>query len=98
MTLEVAVKTVFSRMQRGERVWIAEIVLRLSGLALLGLCRLAVLALLRMARVVPPHQGTPAGFAVGAAGFVCLTTGLALLFEGPGLFRLMPRPPRALLP
>jgi hypothetical protein len=92
------VKTIFNRMQHGERVWIAEILLRLSGLSLLGMCRLAMIGLLRMARLAPPHQATPAEFAVGAAGFVCLTTGLALLFEGPGLFRLMPRPPRALLP
>lgn len=91
-------KTILSRMQRGERVWGAEIVLRLSGLAQLGICRLAMVWLLRAARLVPPHAATPAAFAVAAAGFVCLTTGLALLFEGPGLLRLQPRPPRALLP
>lgn len=89
-------KAIISRMERGERVWAAEIVLRLSGLALLGACRFAVLWLARMVRVTPPHPATPAELAVAAAGFFCLTTGLALLFEGPGLFRLMPRPPRAL--
>jgi hypothetical protein len=98
MTLEVAVKSILSRMEKGERVWAAEFVLRASGLVLLTLCRIAVLGLLRMVRLVPPHQATPAEFAVAAAAFVCLTTGLALLFEGPGLLRLMPRPPRALLP
>jgi hypothetical protein len=93
-----AVKAIIRRMQQGERVWPAEALLRLSGLALLGACRLAALWLLRLVRIAPPHQGTPAEVAVAAAVFVCLTTGLALLFEGPGLFRLMPRPPRALLP
>lgn len=91
-------KTIITRMQRGERAWAAELVLRLSGLGLLGTCRLAVMWLLRMVRAAPPHQATPAEFAVAMAGFFCLTTGLALLVEGPGLFRLMPRPPRALLP
>lgn len=91
-------KTILSRMQQGERVRGAEIVLRLLGLALLGMCRLAMVWLLRAARVVPPHNATPATFAVAAVGFVCLTTGLALLLEGPGLLRLQPRPPRALLP
>lgn len=98
MTLEVAVKTILIRMQRGQRVWIAELVLRLSGLALLAMCRIAAMWLLRMARLGPPHQTTPAEFAIGAACFLCLTSGLALLFVGPGLFRLQPRPPRALLP
>lgn len=97
-TVEVAVKTILNRMQQGERVWSAEIVLRLSGFALLGMCRLAMVWLLRVARFVPPHNAAPAALAVAAAGFVCLTTGLALLFEGPGLLRLQPRPPRALLP
>lgn len=86
------------RMQQGERVWAAEIVMRLSGLALLGACRFAVLWLLRAVRAAPPHQATPAEFAVATAAFVCLTSGLALLFSGPGLLRLQPRPPRALLP
>lgn len=98
MVLEVAVDTIISRMQRGERIWAAEVVLRASGLVLLALCRLAVVGLLRMVRLVPPHQATPAEFAVAAAAFFCLTSGLALLFEGPGLLRLQPRPPRALLP
>lgn len=83
-------------MERGERAWAAEIVLRLSGLGLLGACRFAVMWLVRMVRATPPHQATPGEFTVAAAGFFCLTTGLALLFVGPGLFRLMPRPPRAL--
>jgi hypothetical protein len=98
MTLEVAVKAILNRMQQGERVWAAEVALRLAGLALLETCRLAALWLLRMTRVTPPHECTPAEFAVAAVGFVCLTTGLALLLSGPGLFRLQPRPPRALLP
>jgi hypothetical protein len=71
-------------------------VLRLAGLSLLGACRLALQWLLRLVRLAPPPQATPAEFALAATGFFCLTTGLALLLEGPGLFRSMPRPPRAL--
>ena len=97
-TREVAVKAILIRMQQGERVWAAEVVLRLTGLVLLGACRLAALWLLRVARAVPQHRTTPAEFAVAMMGFVCLTTGLALTSYGPGLFRLQPRPPRALLP
>lgn len=89
-------KAIISRIEQGERVWVAEAVLRLSGLALLGLARNAAQWLARMVRMAPLHQATPAEFAAAAAAFVCLTAGLALLFEGPGLLRLMPRPPRAL--
>lgn len=91
-------KKILRRMQRGERVWGAEIALRLSGLAPLGMCRLAVMWLLRAARFVLPHNATPAAFAVAAAGFVRPTSGLALLFAGPSVLRLQPRPPRAMLP
>lgn len=94
----MAVKTILDRMERGERIWAADVMLRVSGLVLFGACRLAMLWLLRMVRTAPPHHATPAEFAVATAGFICLTTGLALLLEGPGLFRLLPRPPRALLP
>ena len=85
------------RLESGERWWAAEVVLRLTGLALLGACTAFGRVVVRLAGHPPPHQATPAEFAVAALAFVCLTSGLALLFEGPGLFRLLPMPPRALL-
>ena len=85
------------RLQSDERWWAAEVVLRLVGLALLGICAAFGRIVVRLAGQPPPHQGTPAEFAIAALAFVCLTSGLALLFEGPGLFRLLPMPPRALL-
>lgn len=85
------------RLESDERWWAAEVVLRLIGLALLGACAAFGRVVLRLVGHSPPHQGTPAEFAVAALAFVCLTSGLALLFEGPGLFRLLPMPPRALL-
>lgn len=35
---------------------------------------------------------------MAALAVACLWVGLALLIEGAGLFRLMPIPPRAMLP
>ena len=85
------------RLESGERWWAAEFVLRTLGVALLGAFAALWRVVVRMVGHMPPHQGTPAEFAVAALAFVCLTSGLALLFEGPGLFRLLPMPPRALL-
>jgi hypothetical protein len=39
-----------------------------------------------------PHPATFLEFAMTAAAFALLTTGLAFLVEGPGLFRQVPIP------
>jgi hypothetical protein len=89
------VRSIRQRLNSGERWWAAELVLRLLGLALLGGSALAVRAVLHL---TARQAGTPFEFVVALVAFVCLTTGLALLMAGPSLFRLMPMPPRALLP
>jgi hypothetical protein len=91
-----ATTVMIGKMRRGERCWPAEFVLRLGGLGLLGFC--ALLARLVVHHVQATVIDTPPEFVLSALAFCCLTSGLALLLFGPRLFRLMPRPPRALLP
>lgn len=86
---------IIQKLRRGERVWLAEFGLRALGLGMLALCALLARTLYRMSRS-PPHSASPLEFILAGIGVVCLWVGLALLFEGPGLFRLQPRPPRAL--
>lgn len=80
------------RLRKGERWWAAEVILRAGGLILLGGCYRAALLAQSLINRSPPHQATPGEFAVCAATFLLLTCGLALTFEGPGLFRHMPIP------
>lgn len=80
------------RLREGERLWVAEGVLRVCGLALLGACYRAALLAHALVTARPPHQTSLAEFAVCAATFVLLICGLALTFEGPGLFRHLPIP------
>ena len=83
------------RLRRGERWWPAELLLRIAGLAFLyGACKLAVLAHHLIMRP-PLHEPSLGEFAISAATFLCLTCGLALTVEGPGLFRLVPIPARS---
>jgi hypothetical protein len=91
-------RTIIDRMRRGERCWPAEFALRGAGLVLLGLSALLAIALVRLMNHSPRGLETPFEFLLAALAFFCLTGGLALAFSGPGLFRDMPRPPRALLP
>ena len=86
-----------NRLESGERWWAAEIVLRVLGLSLLGAFAALWRVVVRSVGQLPPHQGTPAEFAVTALAFFCFSTGLALLIFGPGLFERVPMPPRALL-
>lgn len=77
-----------ARIRRGERLWVAELVVRLLGLVLLGLSlRLSLWVQHQLGRVV-----TPAQFAAGLGVFGLLVCGLAALVEGPGLWRLLPVP------
>jgi hypothetical protein len=67
-------------------------------LGLLYVCTLFGRSVIRLVNQPPQHEATALEFAIAATTFVCLSAGLALLFEGQGLFRLVPLPPRALLP
>lgn len=91
-------KALLSRLQRGERVWPAELVLRVAGLLSLHVCLLVWHWDCRLVAIPPKHDATPGEFAVAVFAAAILFIGLALTLEGPGLLRHMPVPPRALLP
>lgn len=91
-------KALLSRLQQGERVWPAELVLRTAGLASLYACLLAWRWDCCLVAIPPKHDTTPQEFAVSILAVVCLSVGLALTLEGPNLLRRVPLPPRALLP
>jgi hypothetical protein len=72
------------------------------GLRSLGLLLLAAsygLALGLHRQISTPHHGhaTLADLAVAAIAFAALVSGLAFAFEGAGLFRLVPMPPRSFI-
>lgn len=85
----------FDCLRRGERWWAAEFVLRSIGLALLGGCYELGLLAHRLVMTLPLHRGTPGEFAICAATFLALSSGLALTFFGPGVFREVPIPPHS---
>ena len=87
-------RDIIRRMERGERCWPAEIVLRSFGLALLGLCAAAALWLFRLVHQPPPHSARPVEFLAAALAFFGWSLGCAFLAEGPGLFKLVPVPAR----
>jgi hypothetical protein len=85
----------FDRLRKGERWWAAEVAFRLVGLLLLGTCYRAALLAQMLIGSPPLHQATPGEFAICAATFLTLTSGLALTFAGPGLLRHVPIPPHS---
>lgn len=91
-------KAILSRLQRDERVWPAELVLRASGLVSLYACLLVWRWDYCLVAIPPEHEATPQEFAVALLAVVFLSIGLALTLEGPNLLRRVPLPPRALLP
>ena len=87
--------TIRERLETGERWWAAECVLRAGGLGLLALA--GWLATSLRGRLVTAGV-RPAQFLLGLLAVVLLAAAMALVCEGPGLFRRMSKPPRALLP
>lgn len=83
------------RLRKGERWWAAEVMLRFTGLILLGICYRTALLAHTLINTQPPHQTTPSEFAICAVTFLALTCGIALTFEGPGLLRHVPIPPHS---
>ncbi len=85
---------ILRRLESGERWWAAEIALRSLGLALLGLCAAAAFWLSDDVRQPQYHEPTPLDFAAALLVFLGWSLGGALLVVGPGLFKLVPVPPR----
>ncbi|GAO53576.1 hypothetical protein [Novosphingobium sp. MD-1] len=86
----------FDRLRRGERWWAAELVMRSLGVLLLGGAHRASVWAHRIITTPPVHQTTPGELALCAMVFLLLTSGLAFVIEGPGLFRYVPIPSRSL--
>jgi len=82
------------RLESGERWWTAEIVLRSLGIGLLTFCALAAHWLYVSAHQPPPHQARALEYGAALVAFLSWSLGWALLVEGPGLFKLIPVPPR----
>jgi hypothetical protein len=88
------VQAFLRRLELGAGGWPAQLGLRLGGALLLGLCALAVWALTASIHRPPLHNAGPAEFGEAASCVIAWALGWALLVEGPGLFRLLPVPPR----
>lgn len=73
------------------------LLLRMTGLALLGCGGVAMRDLVRQVHHPFPHPITPGEFAVACVVVACVWAGLALAIAGAGLFHLLPLPPRAFL-
>lgn len=82
------------RLESGAGGWQAQAGLRLGGALLLGGCALAVWALIASIHHPPLHNADPAEFGEAVFSVIAWALGWALLIEGPGLFRLIPVPPR----
>ena len=80
------------RLRRGERWWAAEIALRLAGLAMLASFYRVVLIAHNWVIAAPRHSVGLAIFALCAVSMTLFSAGLGFLFEGPGLFRMVPIP------
>lgn len=85
----------FRGLRKGERWWAAECVLRAAGLVSLAACWRMALVAHAFIIAPPPHQPTLVEFLICAGVFLLLAAGLALTFEGPGLFRHYPVPARS---
>ncbi|MFY8195391.1 MAG: hypothetical protein ACOVKV_09945 [Novosphingobium sp.] len=77
--------------------WARDVGLRAFGALLLAASYGVALILHR--QFATPHHGhaTLADFVIAAIGFAALVSGLAFAFEGEGLFRLVPMPPRSFI-
>lgn len=85
---------IMRRLESGERWWAAEIVFRSFGLILLGLCAASALWLYRSAHQPPLHDARALEYGAALTAFMSWSLGWAFLVEGPGLFKLIPLPPR----
>lgn len=84
-----------NRLRQGDRWPAAELALRGAGLAVLYACWRVVGIARRLAVVPQGHQPPVSEYAVCLVAVVLLSAGIALTFEGPGLFRHVPIPGRS---
>lgn len=85
---------IMRRLESDERWWAAEILFRIVGLMLLALCSCAALWLYRSVHLLPAHNIRVFEYGAALIAFVSWSLGWSFLVEGPGLFKLMPVPPR----
>lgn len=85
---------IMHRLESAERWWAAEIALRSAGLVTLALCAVAALWLYRTVNQPPRHEAEPLEYGAALFSFLSWSLGWAFLVEGPGLFKLVPVPPR----
>lgn len=84
--------TIMRRLGSGKRWWAAELVLRVLGLTLLGLCAAATLWLYRLIHMPPPHETNVTELLAALVAVLGWSLGWLLLVVGQGLFTLLPRP------
>lgn len=85
-------KAIIRRLETGERWPIADFCLRLAGVALLGLCALAVAWLFRSVHQPPQHEPSPGELIAGLAAVHGWCLGTSLLAAGQRLFELVTLP------
>ncbi|AQR73393.1 hypothetical protein [Sphingomonas sp. LM7] len=86
---------ILRRLESGERWWAAGALLRSFGLAMLVAALTAGCWVCRSVGHLPAHPATPFEFAGATTVAIGLSLGSAFTFEGAGLFRAIPVPPRA---
>lgn len=85
-------RAIIRRLEAGQRCWGAECALRGCGVALLGICATGFWSLHRSIHQPGAQGSSMLDFALAAFVVAALGLGLALTFEGPALFRLIPLP------
>lgn len=86
---------ILRRLESGECWWAAEAVLRGFGLTVLVAALAASWWVCRSVEHLPAHPVTTFEFAGATSAVVGFSLGSAFTFEGAGLFRAIPVPPRA---
>lgn len=90
-------RAAFHRMLSGQRRWQIETALRTLGAALVTLAGACGRLLVLLFAGPLPQQAGLREFLIAALAFGLFVAGLALLIEGPALFRQVPYPRRRLI-
>lgn len=92
----MAIKSIIARLEDGERIWAAELLFWLTGLALLAAIWPASRWLRALETRPPVHQAGALEFFAAVLVLACLWSGLVLAEFGPSLLARQPLPPRPL--